>query len=500
MNRIRFALFTFSVAAALLAGCVHTAPLGNPLNGLAQLRSGEAMRASSSDANWLNGNADARPIAPGATLTLADLEGPGVINHFWNTIAATDRGYSRLLVLRMYWDGEEHPSVECPIGDFFGIGHGLDQPYQSLPIAVSSEGRARNCYWPMPFRKSAKITVTNEGHGPVNAFYYYLDWEKLPGLPHGAAYFHAMYRQEFPTVMGRNYLIADIAGRGHYVGTVLSVRQHLASWWGEGDDFWFIDGEKEPRLRGTGSEDYFCDAWGLRPMFNPHYGAPVMQGYDELAKTTVYRWHIADPVPFRKSLRLEIEHKGVTFKPDGQVQSGFEERADDFSSVAFWYQTEPHQAYPEMPKGYARLNVDWTKLVEAETLLDAAKATAGPLLVQDGVGGGKGQLFWTPAEENQSLDITIETAQEAEYELILVLTGSWDYGIFQVLIDGHPLGKPIDLYSASINNREHTFAAGTLTPVKHTLSFVNQGKNPASKGVFLGFDSFLLTPLSANKP
>lgn len=491
------------VVIVLMAGCAHLAPaaanspLGNPLNGLAQLRAAEAMRSSSCDPNLQDGNGDARPIAPGATLTLADLEGPGVINHFWNTIAATDRGYARLLVLRMYWDGEEKPSVETPIGDFFGIGHGMDQPYQSLPIAVSSEGRARNCYWPMPFRKSAKITVTNEGNGPVNAFYWYIDWQKMPALPKNTAYFHAMYRQEFPAVSGCNYLIADITGRGHYVGTVLSVRQHLASWWGEGDDFWYIDGEALPRLRGTGSEDYFCDAWGLRQMYNPYYGAPIMQGYDALAKTSVYRWHIADAVPFKKSLRLEIEHKGVTFNPDGQVRSGFEERADDFSSVAFWYQTEPHKPFAEMPKGYARLLEDWSKIVEAESLLDTAKPTAGPVSQQEGVGSGKGQLFWTPAEANQSLTVALDVPESGDYVLILVLTHSWDYGIFQILLDDKPLGNLIDVYSASIANREHPLQTGAIAAGRHSLTFVNKGKNAESKGYFLGFDSLLLSPLAS---
>ncbi|MBI3119039.1 MAG: DUF2961 domain-containing protein, partial [Candidatus Hydrogenedentes bacterium] len=256
-----------------LSACI-TAPhyadaQGNPLAGLAELRPGDAMRAASTDPDLVNGNADARPIEPGATLVLADLEGAGVITHFWNTIASNEKGYSRLLVLRMYWDGETAPSVECPIGDFFGIGHGVDQPFQSLPVAVSSEGRGRNCYWPMPFRKSAKITVTNEGRERTNAFYYYLDWRRLPALSQRTAYFHAHYRQEHPTISRQNYLIAEIEGHGHYVGTVLNVRQHTPSWYGEGDDFFYIDGEETPRLTGTGTEDYFCDGWGFRQFSYP---------------------------------------------------------------------------------------------------------------------------------------------------------------------------------------------------------------------------------------
>ena len=252
---------------AFLLSCALPAPAQwspvSPLLGLEQLKDFETMRASSSDKNWKSGNGDARPIAPGDTLTLAELEGPGTIVHIWFTIAHDAQFYSRLLTLRMYWDGETNPSVECPVGDFFGIGHGVDKSFASIPIRVSSDGRGRNCYWPMPFKKSARITVTNESDKRCHAVYFYIDWQKQEPL-RDAAYFHAMYRQEHPCVMGRNYLLADIAGRGHYVGTLQSVYHVSPGWYGEGDDFFFIDGAQEPRLRGTGTEDYFCDGWGFR--------------------------------------------------------------------------------------------------------------------------------------------------------------------------------------------------------------------------------------------
>jgi len=468
------------------------AQAGNPLGGLEKLKAGESQRASSSDRNWRNGNGDARPIAPGGTLVIADLKGPGIVTHIWNTIASEERGYSRLLVLRMYWDGEAAPSVECPIGDFFVIGHGVDQPFTSLPVCVTSEGRGRNCYWPMPFRKSARITVTNEGRKPIGAFYYYVDWRKLPKLSRDEAYFHAMYRQEFPAEMGRNYQIADIQGRGHYVGTVLSVRQRTPSWWGEGDDFFFIDGEKEPRLRGTGSEDYLCDGWGLRQMANPYYGCPLMQGYDAFSLTTAYRWHIPDPVLFTKSLRVEIEHKGVTFNDDGSVKSGFEERPDDFSSVGFWYQIEPHKSFPEMPKGYARLYVDYANVIEGESLVDKAQASAGDVAPQAGGYSGGSQLFWTPAAAEQTLSVPIEVKEAGTYNLLLMLTHSFDYGRFQIEIDGKPLGPPIDLYSTNIVTKDQTFPSVALEAGTHKLTVRNVGKNPDSKGYYFGFDGILL--------
>src|ERR1035437_18734 len=238
---------SFGLTLGLCAQALAQLSPGHPLVGLEKVKDFEAMRASSSDPDWRNGNADARPIEPGGMLVLADLKGPGMIVHFWNTIAHSAPFYSRLMTLRIYWDDEKNPSVECPIGDFFGIGHGLDKPFVSLPIKVSSDGRGRNCYWPMPFRKSARVTVTNESDKRCDAFYYYLDWQKYKSLPKDTAYFHAMYRQEYPCVMGRNYLIADLVGRGHYVGTVQSVQNMSSGWYGEGDDFFFID-RKSTRL------------------------------------------------------------------------------------------------------------------------------------------------------------------------------------------------------------------------------------------------------------
>ena len=480
----------------VLAATLPLAPLGAQQNfntafpDLATLKSYHTMRESSSDPNWQNGNADARPIPPGDTLTLADVQGPGEIVHIWLTISDREYGYSRLLVLRMYWDGEKEPSVECPVGDFFGMGHGLDVPFDSLPVRVSSDGRGRNCYWPMPFGKSARITITNEGRQRCNSFYYYIDWRKLDKPARNTGYFHASYRQEFPTVMGQNYLIADLAGRGHYVGTVLSCRQLTPGWWGEGDDFFFIDGEKEPSLRGTGTEDYFCDGWGFRKQAGAYYGAPLVEGGEAGHRTTVYRWHIPDPVVFTQSLRVEIEHKGVAIRPDG-TKSGFDERADDFSSVAFWYQTEPHKPFPPLPVGYARLPYDYSKLIKGESLLSGAKASEGAVSRQEIASGA--QLWWRPSKPDQQLTVEFVVPETGNYELLLLLTQSWDYGTYQAELDGKPLGKPINLYNQTTTVREHLFAPTALEAGKHVLTFKNHGKDAASKGYFFGLDGLLPT-------
>ena len=311
------------------------------LSKLGQQQNFTSKRVSSYDRS--GGNRDRLTIEPGKTAVLAEIKGPAAIHHIWVTISA-EPFYGRKIILRMYWDGEENPSVEAPIGDFFGVGHGLNRNFSSLPINCSSQGRARNCYWYMPFRESALITATNEGTGTVGAFYYYIDYRELPELPADTPYFHAQYHQEIPCRPGENYLFFDAIGRGHYAGCNLSILQRAMGWWGEGDDMIFIDGEKFPSLYGTGSEDYFSDAWGMREDENPFYGCPLQEpDFKAGSKATVYRFHIPDPIPFKTSIRVTIEHGHAN------------DRSDYFSSVAYWYQSEPHKPFPPLPSMKKRI-------------------------------------------------------------------------------------------------------------------------------------------------
>ena len=463
----------------------------SPLLGLEKLKDFEAMRASSSDPDWRNGNRDAKSIEPGGTLTLAELEGPGTINHIWCTISHPAQFYSRLLTLRIYWDGETHPSVECPIGDFFGIGHGLDRPFVSIPIKVSSEGRARNCYWPMPFRKSARITVTNESDQPCRAFYYYIDWQKSRTMPRDVAYFHAMYRQEFPCNMGRNYLVADITGRGHYVGTIQSVCATSSLWYGEGDDFFFIDGEKEPRLRGTGTEDYFCDAWGFRQQDGPFYGTPLWEGRNAGDRTTAYRFHISDPIPFRKSLRVEIEHKGQQLFPDG-TRTVFIERDDLMSSVAFWYQVEPHKQWPPLPPGPERLPFLEETLVRGAAAANQARHSGQPvqLLESKGLIPPVRQLLYAPTEQKAWIEFSFKVGKDQEMELYGKMLHGPNHGKYRVTLDGDEL-EVADLYDPVFGPMPHRWGVHRLLAGTHTLRFECAGKAPASQGYFLGFDALV---------
>ena len=492
-----------ALAAAFVlitAGSFAQESLGNPLGGLERLKNFETMRASSSDPDWKNGNSDLRPIKPGGTLALAELDGPGQIVHIWCTIAHSDPFYSAKLTLRIYWDGEEHPSVECPIGDFFGIGFGVDKPFTSIPIRISSDGKGRNCYWPMPFRQKARITVTNESDKRCDCFYYYIDWQKHASLPDDVAYFHAMYRQEFPCAMGKNYLIADIQGRGHYVGTIKSVYHVSPGWYGEGDDFFFIDGEKEPSLRGTGTEDYFCDGWGFREQAGPFYGTPLWEGFNTGDRGSAYRFHIPDPVTFQKSLRLEIEHKGYQKFPDGK-SDGCIERDDLFASVAIWYQTEPHKPWPALPSGADRLPFQERLLLKGHAAVASAKHSGHPIEIQElgGVTDNK-QLWFKPTDDKGWVEVSFKTDKDQPLGLTCKVIRSWDYGIYRVTIDGAEAGQ-FDLYAPTITPSEHKLGTHQLAPGPHTLRFECVGKSEKSGGYFLGFDALLArTPVYSRAP
>jgi hypothetical protein len=323
-------------------------------------------------------NLDALEIPAGATVAFAELEGAGEIRHIWLTVGSADRRYSRSLVLRMYWDGAEAPSVETPIGDFFAAGNGMRATVTSDPIEVTSYGRAFNSYWRMPFRRSARLTVTNESTEPVTSLYFYVDWLQFDRLPADAMYFHARYKQEFPVPEFTPYTLADIRGTGHYVGTILSIQSSMASWLGEADDRFFIDGEELPSMVGTGLEDYFTDAWNLRLFSNPRAGVTVYEPKGPDQRATMYRWHIDDPIPFSSSLRIEFERRSyatvVNPTTGAEENYDFKYRPDFFSSVAFWYATEPAQRFWPFPPVSERVNPE----IFVETAVDPDGLVVSP--------------------------------------------------------------------------------------------------------------------------
>ena len=337
------------------------------LDGLYRLQDCKTKRVSSYDRS--GGNQDFVRIEPRSTAVLAEIPGAGIIRHIWCTIATQDAMIRRNAVLRMYWNGEKQPSVEAPIGDFFGQGFGECYNFISLPLAAApAQGRALNSYWPMPFLAGARIELENQGDAPINSFYYYVDYEAHAALAADTGMFHAQWRREQTkpgTVLeenewgilgpdekntsdAHNYCFAEIEGKGHFVGINYYVDSPSVMWYGEGDDMWLVDGEPWPgSLHGTGTEDFFNSSWCPNEVYmHPYFGygrVPSNTGW--LGRTHMYRFFVEDPIYFEKSLRASIEH--------GHANA----LILDCASVAYWYQSEPHKAFAPLPPVQARQNM-----------------------------------------------------------------------------------------------------------------------------------------------
>ncbi|MEX1246132.1 MAG: glycoside hydrolase family 172 protein [Thermoanaerobaculia bacterium] len=506
----RVTLTALALPILLSGSAAAQTPGGDPLDALrfAQMKDARAMRSSSSNADPGSNDDSKRPI-PGETITLADLRGPGVVTHIWLTVAANEYAWPRLLRLRVYYDGSPEPSVDAPVGDFFAVGHGFERWVKSEMVRASSEGRARNGYWPMPFAKSCRITLTNEGRRRVDNVYYHVDWAKVPALPPDTLYFHARYKQELPApAEKRTYTFLDVKGRGFYAGTVLSVVQPEAGWFGEGDERIYVDGETTPSIVGTGSEDYFNDAWGLHVVDGPYTGVTVADGTGLGSRMTGYRWHIRDPIPFTKSFRFDIEHLGWTFRDDGSVKSAFGERNDLMSSVAFWYQEGIATGLPPVPYGSARLPQGNARQVEVEKAADAVRAEKGKASVFKDLFWSKDVLIFDGEGPGSRLEIPFDVEEAGDYELYTQIAMGSNYGIYTVLLDGKPPAAPVlehepgadvrpalsfDGYAYEIYvGMDYQVGWPRLTKGRHTLTYVCLGKDAASTGYVLGVDNIVL--------
>jgi hypothetical protein len=292
-------------------------------------------------------------IAPGETFTMGTIKGPGALQHLW----MTPTGNWRWMILRMYWDDEKQPSVECPVGDFFACGWGRYSQVSSLPVCVNP-GSAFNSYWEMPFRKSARITMTNMGPEAAR-LYYQIDYT-LTDVPADAAYFHAQFRRSNPLKYQEVHTILDgVKGWGQYVGTYLCWGVNNNGWWGEGEIKFYMDGDSEfPTICGTGTEDYFCGSYNFdtrgpdgrnryTEFTTPYTGLAQVIRPDGLyianTRFGLYRWHVPDPIRFEEDLKVTIQALG--WRAGGRYLP----LQDDISSVAYWYQTEPHAPFPPLP-------------------------------------------------------------------------------------------------------------------------------------------------------
>jgi hypothetical protein len=353
-----------AAACSAEAPAMPETPEPEELFAAARLRDYKARRSSSWDRT--GGNGDAVPVDPGKQATLLDVQGAGVVTHLWFTINSPDPMHLKNLVLRAWWDGESSPSIETPIGDFFGLGLGEYYTYQSALLAVAPM-KAMNAYFKMPFATSARLTLTNEGTIRTDDLYFAVDYVTLASLPDNLGRFHAQYRQAAPckgwtdnwtneyapdinnkkNLNGEgNYAFLEATGRGHFVGVTHAVLQNQDQWFGEGDDMIFIDGDATPTINGTGTEDYYNGAWdfGGKEFANLHQGAPYIVDPERIGgRYCLYRWHTESPITFEKSIRVTIEHGHANH------------RSDNFYSTAFWYQTEPHTEFPPLPKPQDRV-------------------------------------------------------------------------------------------------------------------------------------------------
>lgn len=290
-------------------------------------------------------------VEPGQVVTLADIEGSGAIQQIW----MTPTGHWRFSILRIYWDDLETPSVECPLGDFFASAWGEFAQISSIPVCVNPAS-AFNCYWEMPFRKHCRITMTNIADDAIT-FYYQINYT-LARVPDNAAYFHAQFRRTNPLPYKQDYVALDgVEGRGQFVGMYLAWGQNNNLWWGEGEVKFFLDGDEHPTICSTGLEDYFCGSYNFDPSpkhdqryltyTTPYAGFHQVVRPDSDYRTQMrlgmYRWHVQDPIRFRKDLRITIQALGWGYK------GRYLPRQDDIASVVYWYQTIPHAAFPALP-------------------------------------------------------------------------------------------------------------------------------------------------------
>jgi len=451
-------------------------------------------------------NEDCFWVQPGETWVALDARGPGVITHMWFTFfppephewAPMGTATNQDMLLRIYWDDQKRPGVEAPVGDFFCNAFGERYEVRSLPVAVGQSG-SYNCFWNMPFRKAARIEVVNQGEKPINLLYYNIDWIKKDSLPADTPYFYAQYRQEYPVENGKDYVILDTQGRGHFVGTLLSVRTRSPNWFGEGDEKIYIDGETKPSIWGTGTEDYFLQAWGLRKDMTPFFGTAFYDQYYRLigSRISSYRWHLADPVAFEKSIKVTIEHYGWISEdenPDGK-KINWNEREDDFSSVAYWYQTGEPTFSARAPEAKERRLPSLERLiVPAKDFQSAAHHGPGEVHEQSLPKlYDRPQLLYQPASaEDAWIEIPFEVKRREPLRLLVVGTCSPEGGTYQASLDGVAVGGPLDFYASEVTKKEFPLLDLWPEAGPHRLRLVCVGRNKLSDGADLSLDSVRL--------
>lgn len=493
---------------------------GAILDELAKPKEGRSMRATSTQRTGKDGkydpkadprgdldeksNSDNFRVAPGATNVIMDVKGPGAITHIWFTFlgpepqswAKNGSANHQEMLLRIYYDGNPRPGVEAPLGDFFANSFGKRSAVVSLPVIVE-DADSYNCFWRMPFRKSARMEIVNQSDKQISLLYYNVDWIKLDSMAKDTPYFYAQYRQEYPAQKGKDYVVLETTGKGHYVGTVLSVRTRSPSWFGEGDEKIFIDGEAKASIWGTGTEDYFLSAWGLQTTSTPYFGVPYFDQWGIVGgHTSAYRWHVADPIVFQKGIKVTFEHFGW-ISPDENPQNkstSWNEREDDFSSVAFWYQTGTPTFAERAPHARERKLPDIERLtVFARDFTDNGHHGTGDAIAQRLDHFDTPQMLYRPATNAGAwVEIPFEIKKKEPLRLLLNATTSYDFGKYQASLNGVKLRGPLDFYSEKTKDQEFHLLDFWPEPGQYTLRLECVGKSPAAQGYYLGLESVRL--------
>ena len=515
-----------SIAMLSILAAAYSVWAAGPLDDLAQPQEGRSMRATSTmrKGEVRNGpnkklnpkadpkgdldedsNSDNFNIAPGETHVLLDEKGPGVITHMWITFlgpepqewAKKGSANHQEMLLRIYWDDEKVPAVEAPVGDFFANCFGERREVISLPVVVEG-GDSYNCFWRMPFRKAARIEIVNQSEKPISLLYYNIDWIKKDKIADDVPYFHAQYRQEYPCVHGKDYVVLETKGKGHYVGTVLAESARAAqSWFGEEMKRFYIDGEAKASIWGTGTEDYFLSAWGLKLTSTPYFGVPYFDQWGIVGShTSAYRWHINDPIVFNTGIKVTFEHFGW-LPPDENPKykaTSWNEREDDYASVAFWYQIGTSTFTARAPSARERTLPSLERITaRAADFTDAKHHGIGEAVAQQLDLYPDKQLLYMPKQADGAwLEIPFEVKTKEPLRLLLNMTKSYDFGKYQASLDGVKLGGEIDLYSPKIDNEEVHLLDFWPDPGPHTLRLECVGKSHQSEGFYCGLESVRL--------
>ena len=487
MDRIKRILFMFLIL------CPFFAPAQDIK--LFKKDNGRAFQVSSHSAN----EGDAWSIAPGETKVLMDKDGTGIIYDIWFTFGGTTPEHGkeilRYLTLKMYWDNSKYPSVESPVGDFFGAGHGQYSQLISENIQITSRGYIS--YFPMPFRKNARIEITNTSEMPINVFFHFTGAE-YKKLPKDAMYFHARWNRDNPTVEGKNYTILEAEGDGYYAGTIMYMQGYTKGDkfnFLEGDEWIYIDGEEDASIKGTGGEDYFQGAWYfIDGKFNaPNHGLIKMN--HETKEVSAYRFHTRDRINFTKSIKVQIEHGQRTYN-DAKA---------DFSSIVYWYQKEIH-------KDMGRISDDREPITVAEAFLlpDAVEMEGTPgesmpyymSTYREGDERWSNDMasLWVLDKAGLIVEKEFEVAEDGTYKIGVNNVVNDHNGIYSVEIDGTQIGgdidayceEPMDAYLLCRNKAAGLQQLGVmdLKAGTHKIKFTITGKNEKSKGYNILMDCF----------